>query len=95
MLAALTDEQDRVTIPGFCEPPVVSLTQSRLREYLHIDDNVRSLSDEEQQSYTVLAGITQTPALSLAARWRNPSLTIHNVEVSGPKSRSRSRYRIQ
>ncbi|EMD39729.1 hypothetical protein CERSUDRAFT_150401 [Gelatoporia subvermispora B] len=49
-------------------------------------DNVRPLSDEEQQSYTVLAGITQTPASSLAARWRNPSLTIHNVEVSGPKN---------
>ncbi|OCH91138.1 Zn-dependent exopeptidase [Obba rivulosa] len=49
-------------------------------------DHVRVLSSEEQQSYTVLAGITQTPASSLAARWRDPSLTVHNIEISGPKN---------
>jgi len=34
----------------------------------------------------VLSGITQTPASLLTSRWREPSLTIHNIEVSGPRN---------
>ncbi|KAH9933265.1 Zn-dependent exopeptidase [Amylocystis lapponica] len=49
-------------------------------------ESVRPLTDDERQQYTVLSGITQTPASSLASRWREPSLTIHNVEVSGPRN---------
>lgn len=50
------------------------------------DDSVRPLTPEEQQVYTVLSGVTQTPTALLASRWREPSLTIHNVQVSGPRS---------
>ncbi|GBE85255.1 Probable di- and tripeptidase [Sparassis crispa] len=49
-------------------------------------DSVRPLTDDERQLYTVLSGITQTPAQLLASRWREPSLTIHNIEVSGPRN---------
>ncbi|KAI0726272.1 Zn-dependent exopeptidase [Fomitopsis betulina] len=49
-------------------------------------DSVRPLSDEEKALYDVLSNITKTPATSLASRWREPSLTVHNVEVSGPRN---------
>ncbi|PCH40332.1 glutathione degradosome [Wolfiporia cocos MD-104 SS10] len=49
-------------------------------------DSVRPLTPDERRMYTVLSGITQTSAESLLSRWREPSLTIHNVEVSGPRN---------
>ncbi|KAI0927550.1 hypothetical protein AcV5_008062 [Taiwanofungus camphoratus] len=49
-------------------------------------ESVRPLTGEERQLYKVLSGITGTPASSLSSRWREPSLTIHNVEVSGPRN---------
>ncbi|KAI9064650.1 Zn-dependent exopeptidase [Trametes sanguinea] len=49
-------------------------------------DRVRPVTEEERQLYKVLSSVTQTPASLLAARWREPSLTIHNVEVSGPRN---------
>ncbi|EIW59658.1 Zn-dependent exopeptidase [Trametes versicolor FP-101664 SS1] len=49
-------------------------------------DRVRALTEDERQLYKVLSSVTQTPASLLAARWREPSLTIHNVEVSGPRN---------
>ncbi|CDO74568.1 hypothetical protein BN946_scf184771.g4 [Trametes cinnabarina] len=49
-------------------------------------DWVRPLTEEERQLYKVLSSVTQTPASLLAKRWREPSLTIHNVEVSGPRN---------
>lgn len=52
------------------------------------DDHVRPLNDEERQLYKLLSTVTQRPASSLIARWREPSLTVHNIEVSGPKSDS-------
>ncbi|CAL1713399.1 unnamed protein product [Somion occarium] len=49
-------------------------------------DDVRPLTAEERQLFKVLSGVTQTPASSLSAKWREPSLTIHEIEVSGPKN---------
>ncbi|KAI0823293.1 Zn-dependent exopeptidase [Trametes gibbosa] len=49
-------------------------------------DHVRPLTEDERQLYKVLSSVTQTPASLLAARWREPSLTVHNVEVSGPRN---------
>ncbi|KAM5533124.1 hypothetical protein V8D89_013172 [Ganoderma adspersum] len=49
-------------------------------------DSVRPQTDEERQSYKVLSSVTQTSENLLAARWREPSLTVHNVEVSGPRN---------
>ncbi|KAJ3559316.1 hypothetical protein NM688_g421 [Phlebia brevispora] len=47
-------------------------------------DSVRPLTEQERQLYKVLSGVTQTPASALSARWREPSLTIHDIRVSGP-----------
>lgn len=51
-------------------------------------DSVRPLTDDERQLYKVLSGVIQTPASSLSAKWREPSLTIHNIKVSGATSKS-------
>lgn len=51
-----------------------------------VDDSVRPLTADERQLYKVLSAVTQTPASALSAKWREPSLTIHNIEVSGPRS---------
>lgn len=51
------------------------------------DDRVRPQDDEEKMLFTLLESVTQSPASSLAARWREPSLTIHNLEGSGPRSK--------
>ncbi|KAJ2935286.1 hypothetical protein H1R20_g1809, partial [Candolleomyces eurysporus] len=67
LLAALTDDRNRVLIPEFY-------------------DAVRVKSDEEKELYDLLSQITQKPASSLVARWREPSLTIHTIEISGPKN---------
>ncbi|KAL1683459.1 hypothetical protein EV122DRAFT_201331 [Schizophyllum commune] len=47
-------------------------------------DSVRPVTDDEKALYGLLSSITKQPASSLSARWRDPSLTIHNIEVSGP-----------
>ncbi|EPQ54686.1 glutathione degradosome [Gloeophyllum trabeum ATCC 11539] len=48
--------------------------------------DVRPMTEDEQQLYRLLSVVTQRPASSLSSRWREPSLTIHGVEVSGPKN---------
>ncbi|KII90799.1 hypothetical protein PLICRDRAFT_174166 [Plicaturopsis crispa FD-325 SS-3] len=49
-------------------------------------DDVRPQTEDEARLYQVLSGITQQPPESLSSRWREPSLTVHNIEVSGPKN---------
>ncbi|KAI0088477.1 Zn-dependent exopeptidase [Irpex rosettiformis] len=44
--------------------------------------SVRPLTDEERQMYKVLSGVIQTPATSLSAKWREPSLTVHDIKTS-------------
>ncbi|KAI0770454.1 hypothetical protein C8Q74DRAFT_1449046 [Fomes fomentarius] len=50
----------------------------------HFYNSVRPVSGEEKRSYTVLSRVTQTPASLLATRWHEPSLTVHNVGMTGP-----------
>ena len=50
------------------------------------DDAVRPLTEEERQLYKVLSGVIQTPASVLSAKWREPSLTIHDVRASSATS---------
>ena len=50
------------------------------------DDSVRPKTEEEKNLYELLSSITKQPASLLCSRWREPSLSIHNLEVSGPGS---------
>ncbi|GJE91816.1 Zn-dependent exopeptidase [Phanerochaete sordida] len=45
-------------------------------------DDVRPLTEEERQLYKVLSAVIQTPASTLSSKWREPSLTIHDVRAS-------------
>ncbi|TFK52694.1 Zn-dependent exopeptidase [Heliocybe sulcata] len=49
-------------------------------------DHVRPMTEDEQQLYRLLSVVTQRPASSLSSRWREPSLTVHGIEVSGPRN---------
>ncbi|KAJ7622848.1 WD40-repeat-containing domain protein [Mycena polygramma] len=49
-------------------------------------DRVRPQTDAEKELYKRLA-ITGRPATSLSSRWREPFLTVHSIEISGPQSR--------
>jgi len=49
-------------------------------------DQVRPRTKEEEKLYEMLSEITQQPAALLSSRWSAPSLTIHNIESTGPKS---------
>ncbi|KAJ7465280.1 hypothetical protein FB451DRAFT_1263169 [Mycena latifolia] len=49
-------------------------------------DRVRQQTDAEKELYNRLANITGRPAASLSSRWREPSLTVHSIEISGPKN---------
>lgn len=63
------------------------LCSSSSRFITNPDDHVRKLSKYEEELYQQLAGIADQPASTLSSKWREPSLTVHNVEISGPKSR--------
>lgn len=84
LLSTLTDRNRRVLIPGFCKHR--SFSMSTETHGPDLDDRVRPQDDEEKVLFTLLESVTQSPASSLAARWREPSLTIHNLEGSGPRS---------
>ncbi|OAX39892.1 glutathione degradosome [Rhizopogon vinicolor AM-OR11-026] len=45
---------------------------------------VRAQTEAEEQLYNVLSKVTQKPGSVLSSRWSEPSLTVHNIDVSGP-----------
>ncbi|KAF8908992.1 hypothetical protein CPB84DRAFT_1673831 [Gymnopilus junonius] len=49
-------------------------------------DRVRPQTEDEKLLYKLLSKVTSRPASLLSSRWREPSFTIHNVEISGPKN---------
>ncbi|KAF5327950.1 hypothetical protein D9758_016773 [Tetrapyrgos nigripes] len=49
-------------------------------------DHVRQQTKEEEELYQRLSAVTNKSASSLASRWCQPSLTVHNIEISGPKN---------
>ena len=87
LLASLTGDKNRVLIPAFCEDAPY---RSRVldSEFDWADDAVRVMTEEEKGLYELLGEITHKSADSLAARWREPSLTLHTIEISGPQSAS-------
>jgi hypothetical protein len=85
LLATIIDSNRVVQIPGFCP---FSLFQSSIQpDWFLIDDRVRPQTAEEKELYKLLSDVTQKPASLLSSRWREPSITIHNIEISGPKGR--------
>ncbi|CAA7261422.1 unnamed protein product [Cyclocybe aegerita] len=49
-------------------------------------DQVREQTEEEKELYKLLSDVTQRPASLLSSRWREPSLTVHNIGISGPRN---------
>ncbi|KIM66941.1 hypothetical protein SCLCIDRAFT_109662 [Scleroderma citrinum Foug A] len=47
-------------------------------------ERVRKQTDEERQLYELLSKVTGSPGSLLSSRWREPSLTVHKLVVSGP-----------
>ena len=59
-----------------------------------IDDRVRPQTAKEKELYKLLSDVTQKPASLLSSCWREPSITIHNIEISGPKGKKNCAYRL-
>ncbi|KAG8843609.1 hypothetical protein FRC20_003910 [Serendipita sp. 405] len=51
-------------------------------------EDVRQQTEEEQELYRLLERMTGKPASYLTAKWREPSLSIHSLETSGPGNRT-------
>ncbi|KAG2340128.1 Zn-dependent exopeptidase [Suillus weaverae] len=49
-------------------------------------NHVRHQTEAEKQLYDVLSNVTQKPGSVLSSRWSEPSLTVHNIDVSGPRN---------
>ena len=57
---------------------------------VYADDAVLKQSQKEMEMTDLLATVTGQPASSFLARWSEPSLSVHSVEVSGPGSKTYS-----
>ncbi|KAK7441816.1 hypothetical protein VKT23_016478 [Stygiomarasmius scandens] len=49
-------------------------------------DHVRPQTEAEKELYQRLSLVTHKSASALSSRWCEPSLTVHNVEISGPRN---------
>ncbi|KAH7885115.1 hypothetical protein F5I97DRAFT_1810763 [Phlebopus sp. FC_14] len=47
-------------------------------------DSVRFQTEDEKRLYEHLSSVARKPSSLLASRWREPSLSVHNIAVSGP-----------
>ncbi|KAK7039186.1 hypothetical protein VNI00_010091 [Paramarasmius palmivorus] len=66
---------------------LATLTDSKRRVKIPgFYDDVRPQTEEEKELYAKLSEITKRPDFALSSRWREPSLTVHNMEISGPKN---------
>lgn len=75
LLATLTDSKGRVNLPGFYEP-VLQLSDSENELYDTISETLLRRNPD--------LGDANSLTESFKARWREPSLTIHRIETSGP-----------
>lgn len=66
-------ESNNIRIPGFYED-VLPLDGTEIRLYEKLQESARG------------SDILQEDLDSLLSKWRNPSLTVHRVDVSGPKN---------
>lgn len=65
-----------------------SISDGRKIMIPHFYDNVRQQSEEEKELYQLLERVTGQSASYLTAKWREPSLSIHSVQTSGPGNRT-------
>lgn len=75
LLATLTDSSGKVNLPGFYDP-VLQLSDAENELYDTISDTLVRRNPD--------LGDAKTLTESFKARWREPSLTIHRIETSGP-----------
>lgn len=50
------------------------------------DEAVRPNTSRELEQFELLSRLTGEPVARLCARWREPSLSVHGLQVSGPGS---------
>ena len=79
ILAVLSDTDGRIKIPGFYDP-VLPLTRDEDRSYTAISKALVSRDPS--------LGDARQLAEQLKGRWREPSLTIHRINSSGPTGSS-------
>lgn len=77
LLASLVGPKGRINLPGFHDP-VLSLTEAEKQRYAAIAETLLRRHPEIVDSEGFID--------SLMHRWREPSLTIHSVEVPGCKN---------
>ena len=79
VLASLTDFKGKISIPGFYDsiPPISTAENERF-------DRISNTLIHKNPSL----GDVDSLASSFKARWREPSLTIHRIDSSGPPSNS-------
>lgn len=75
LLATLTDSSGKVNLPGFYDP-VLQLSDAENELYDTISDTLVRRNPD--------LGDAKSLTESFKARWREPSLTIHRIETSGP-----------
>lgn len=75
LLATLTDPLGRVTVPGFYDP-IRPITKAESARYDAISDTLVRRNPD--------FGDAKSLTDSFKGRWREPSLTIHRIETSGP-----------
>ncbi|KAG7087427.1 hypothetical protein E1B28_013393 [Marasmius oreades] len=90
---ALSDLHSGVDGGGVVEPMldtinlIATLTDSKRRVKIPgFYDHVLHANQEEKDLYEKLSDITEKSASSIFSRWREPSLTVHSMEISGPKN---------
>lgn len=72
LLSKLTDDEGKVSIPNFYNP-ILPLSDEENKIY---DDIIKNLSKNNED----------IKKSTLLAKWKFPSLTIHKIDVSGPKN---------
>ena|ERR1700733_2097516 len=60
-----------------------------IKTLMLLDDTVRDETPTETATYADIAKLTGTEPSKISSRWREPSLTIHNMTVSGSNSEFR------
>lgn len=75
LLATLTDPLGRVTVPGFYDP-IRPITKAESARY----DTISNTLVRRNPDFSDAKSLTE----SFKGRWREPSLTIHRIETSGP-----------